>query len=479
MKITFSVLVCCLIWASLNAQIAPLDYANAANWSAHPMKLFDLDIKPSYTRIGADTTQKTTVNFAYPPANADADIFVISPTTLINAGSPAQTVPLNLTQKSAINFAVQLNFSYLGQIGRIYSPYYRQANLATFSLTASQYDLQAAIFDTAATDALAAFKYYMQHNNGGRRVILAGHSQGSIVIAMMLRRMEKDPAQYGMFLKKIFVSVLAGMEGGAYAKKNELVGGWLETIPFCENAPDTACLMAWQTVKEGLPFNSNFPFGNLVGYNPKMVDKGLKFTAFNPAVHNQWGDPLGFGGVPKPVERAIFPKTYIATGASGVPTNWVAYEGMYDARIARPNPSAFAISVEKTSPASDQRHDPIGGATFADLHLYDMYFAAGDVLRLIRQKLDGLTDATTAEQANFSLKIFPNPTDGFAKIEAHNDVEMVEIQVFDVLGRLVLISKHGEINLMDFPDGTYFLKINRGNGRVSVQTIQKLTPFFR
>ncbi|MBL7825467.1 MAG: DUF3089 domain-containing protein [Saprospiraceae bacterium] len=467
MKFNFIILVCGIVWTNIAAQIVPLDYANAANWSAHPMKLFDLEIRPSFTRIGADTSQKMTFNFAYPPANAEADIFVISPTTLINAGSPARTVALNFTQKSAINLAVQLNFSYLGQIGRIYAPYYRQANLATFSLPASEQELQAAIFDTAATDAFAAFKYYMQHDNGGRRVILAGHSQGALVAAMMLRKMESDPGQYGSFLDKIFVSVLAGMEGGAYAEKNELTGGWLESIPFCEHATDTACLMAWQTVKEGLPFNSNFPPGNLVSYNPKMEEKGLLFSAFNPIVHDQWGDPLGFSEIQKPVERAIFPKIYIATGASGVTTDWVAYEGMYDARITHPNPLAYAVSVENTSPASDQRHDPIATAVFADLHLYDMYFVAGDVLRLVRQKLDGASQVKTPSSTGFSLKIIPNPTDGMAKIEAPEGVEVGEIQVFDTFGRLVLVSKNGEIDLTNYPEGMYFLNMKTGKGLIS------------
>jgi pimeloyl-ACP methyl ester carboxylesterase len=467
MKTVFVTLVCCLLGASLDAQIAPLDYANAANWSAHPMKLFDLNIKPSYTLIGADTSQKTNFNFAYPPANAEADIFVISPTTLISAGGAARTIPLDFTQKSAINFSIQLNFSFLGQIGRIYAPYYRQANLATFSLPASQYELQAAIFDTAASDALAAFKYYMQHDNGGRRVILAGHSQGALVAAMMLRRMEKAPAQYGTYLEKIFISMLAGMEGGAYAQKTELTGGWLETIPFCENAPDTACLMAWQTVKDGLPFNSNFPPGNLVGYNHKMTDKDLKFSAFNPDFHDQWGDPLGFSDTQKPVERAIFPKIYIATGAAGVTTDWVAYEGMYDARIAHPNPSAYAIAVEKTSPAGDQRHDPIGDAVFADLHLYDMYFAAGDVLRLVRQKLDGISPVKTLAGATASLKISPNPTQGLIKIETPENIEIQSVRVFDARGKIVLVSETGEIDLSEFPTGMYFLQAETKTGRIS------------
>lgn len=457
-------LFCCCFWAAQSfAQIAPLNFSDPSNWSAHPMKLFDLAIKPSYTIIGADTTQRTQVNFVYPPINAPADIFVVSPTTLISAGNLPRTTPLDFVQKSAINFAIQLNFSYLGQIGRIYAPYYRQANLATFSMPLNQENTQAAIFDTAATDALAAFKYYMDHNNGGRRVILAGHSQGALVIAMMLRRMEKDPAQYGTYMDQIFLSVLAGMEGGAYSLKNNLSGGWLETIPFCENAADTACLMAWQTVKEGLLFNSNIPFGNNIPFNESMEGKGLKFKAFDPNNYHQWGDPLGFSEQQKPVERAIFPKIYIATGATGINSDWVAYDGMYEARILKPNASTYAISVEKTSNASDQRHDPIAGALFADLHLYDMYFEAGDVLRLIKQKLAGVSSTPENVQADLSTILFPNP--GATYLQVKGNSAYAEYSIFNLQGQLLWSGDFdNNIDIQGLIPGLYFLVLKNKAG---------------
>ncbi len=455
------------------AQITPLNYTNAANWSAHPMKLFDLEIKPSYTLIGADTTDKTLVPFAYPPTNAEADIFVVSPTTLINSGGQAGTTPLDFVQKSAINLAVQLNYSYLGQIGRIYSPYYRQANLPTFTLPLSQQVSQAAIFDTATTDVLAAFEYYMANNNSGRRVILAGHSQGALVLAMMIRRMEANPTQYADLLNRVFLAVLSGMEGGAYALQNTETGGWLGTFPFCQNAPDTACIMAWQTVKEGLLFLSNTPFGNTVAVNGSMVDKTLKFSAYNPFIHEQTGDPLGYSDSPKPIDLAIFPKVYIATGASNVSTDWVAYDGMYDARIVSPNTSAYALAVEKTSPASDERHDPIAGAVIADLHLYDVYFLAGDVLRLIRQKLDGVSSIQPDLQPQAGIVISPNPSNGsFRLIFSGNQRPRFPLTVTltDVTGRVltsqIFDNEEDAVDVGHLPKGLLIVRAGDYVGKV-------------
>jgi glucose/arabinose dehydrogenase len=74
-----------------------------------------------------------------------------------------------------------------------------------------------------------------------------------------------------------------------------------------------------------------------------------------------------------------------------------------------------------------------------------------------------------------SFRIFPNPTDGFAKIEAPASFEIGEIRVFDAFGRLVLVSKNAEIDLADYPEGIYFLKISGKNGPVTGQTIQKVT----
>lgn len=447
---------------ALPAQIAPLDYTSAANWAAHPMKLFDLPIKPSYTLIAPDTMQKTVVNVPYPPVNASVDVFAVSPTTLINAGSPAATIPLNVTQKSALNFAVQLNFGHFGRFGRIHAPYYRQSNLATFTLPVAQAALQAAIFDTAATDVLAAFEHYMEFDNKGKKVLLLGHSQGTLLLEMMLRRMESNPSKYSSYLEKIVAAVAAGAEGGAYVAQNQVTGGWLENVPFCQYPADTTCVMTWMTVKSGLVFLSSTPLGNFIPVNSDMISRNLKYEAFNPGQQRQWGDPLGYTNTPQKVGLSMFPKIYIASGASGVTTDWVAYEQFYTAQVVQPNASAWAISVEHPVSGDDKRHDPVGNSMFADLHLYDMYILAGAVFEGIENKIKNGVSATKPEFGETNLLVYPNPVHDALVLP--KGVE--HVRVFDLRGRMFLeqeAADAGSLPLARLPAGVYILEMAVAN----------------
>ena len=68
----------------------------------------------------------------------------------------------------------------------LYEPYYRQRNLCALSgldhrgFMEYQYGVQ-------RTDVYAALDYYFAHYNQGRPFILAGYSQGSMMIKIALR----------------------------------------------------------------------------------------------------------------------------------------------------------------------------------------------------------------------------------------------------------------------------------------------------
>lgn len=444
-----------------HAQVSPLDYSNVANWSAHPDKLFDLAINPSLTLISKDTLTKTKINYTYPPANAKADIFVVSPTTLINSGSPPSTVPLNVVQKSAINLSIQLGFSQYGRLGRIYAPYYRQANLALFSMPLADQNLQAAILDTACSDVLAAFIYYVDHNNTGKKIICVGHSQGAIILSMMIQRMESNPAQYSKYLKKIFCSVQIGMEGANYVKMGILAGGWNQTFPYCNSDKDTNCILSWMTVKDGLLFLSSTPFGNYVPQNAACIPLNLKYQAFNSSLHEASGYSFSYSNNPKPVTRSIFPTAYIASGAGGVTTEWVAFDQFYQARIAKPNSSAWGIAVEHTPIAGDYRFDPIASVIYYDLHLYDQYIIIEDVIQLLQKKLD--LPSALNDVSNSKIKIYPNPAENWINIDAN---EMNILNIYTLEGKLInSYYLNDDLNSLDIsflPSSIYILSFDNG-----------------
>lgn len=68
-----------------------------------------------------------------------------------------------------------------------YSPYYRQCSLQTFT---SDSTIQARL-PVARDDVKRAFKYYLKHHNSGRPFVLAGYSQGAMIMLDLMREMDE------------------------------------------------------------------------------------------------------------------------------------------------------------------------------------------------------------------------------------------------------------------------------------------------
>lgn len=69
-----------------------------------------------------------------------------------------------------------------------YSPYYRQCTMETFADTALIVDRM----PVAMGDVRQAFRYYLEHLNGGRPFILAGFSQGGLAVVELLKAMDDE-----------------------------------------------------------------------------------------------------------------------------------------------------------------------------------------------------------------------------------------------------------------------------------------------
>ena len=73
----------------------------------------------------------------------------------------------------------QLNF---------YSPYYRQCSLQSFA----NKDSISVRFPIALGDVRRSFDYYLKHKNNGRPFILAGFSQGAIIMLELMKEMDEN-----------------------------------------------------------------------------------------------------------------------------------------------------------------------------------------------------------------------------------------------------------------------------------------------
>ena len=147
------------------------DYSESANWLALPSST---------------------------AARKKVDVFYLSDTTYQkpNANSP-NIGPINdpAMQKGAKS-AFSRTATAFDTVADIYAPYNRQvdAMYKKSLLIAEQNKLEDGI---PTSDAMSAFDYYIKHYNKGRPYILAGHSQGSNLLANILSEyMKKNPKVY-------------------------------------------------------------------------------------------------------------------------------------------------------------------------------------------------------------------------------------------------------------------------------------------
>ena len=204
----------------------PPDYADPGNWAASPFAPDEADRTP-----GTEMTDRQ--------ATAPADVFYLHPTIYRKAVAGNDLWNANLADEElnqAVDESAMRNHaSIFNAAGRVFAPRYRQANIKVYRSEGRSVSKRA--LDTAYTDALAAFDYYLEHWNNGRPIVIASHSQGTThAKRLMADRFDGKPLR-----QQLVAAYLVGMpvSANAYA-----------TIPVCENAAQTGCFVSWRTYRE-------------------------------------------------------------------------------------------------------------------------------------------------------------------------------------------------------------------------------------
>ena len=208
-----------------NNSAAP-DYSNLIYWAAHPDKQDPSDSIAASLK----TSRKAMI----------ADVFFIHPTTYLkNKKHPISMNPsiadpvLNAkTDYSTILYQASVfNGSCL-----VYAPRYRQAHIAAFFMK----DTMAAktAFELAYLDIKTAFEYYIQHHHNGRPIIIAAHSQGTLLAGRLLKEFfENKPLS-----KQLVVAYLWGMP---------IPPDFFTQLSLCKDSAQTGCFAGWRLFKKG------------------------------------------------------------------------------------------------------------------------------------------------------------------------------------------------------------------------------------
>ena len=165
-------------------------------------------------------------------------MFYVYPTLLIDSKDQRWNINVqdSAHRKEVLDYAVKFQASAWVESGRMYVPYYQQAHIRSYdSLENGGRD--ALLF--AYADIKAAFEYYLKNYNHGRGIILAGHSQGSTHINLLL----KDFFDGKALQKQLVVAYIPGIG----IPSNEF-----NTIPFLINAKEIGGFVTWNTFKKKL-----------------------------------------------------------------------------------------------------------------------------------------------------------------------------------------------------------------------------------
>ena len=117
----------------------------------------------------------------------DTDVFFVYPTLFTDKKDPAWNADIHREdlRENVINQSVKYQASAFAAAGNLYVPFYRQSH---YKIYVSPHNKEEEKSRTLAySDVKAAFQYYLEHYNNGRPIIIASHSQGSIMCGMLLQ----------------------------------------------------------------------------------------------------------------------------------------------------------------------------------------------------------------------------------------------------------------------------------------------------
>ncbi len=258
------------------------DYSNLNYWAAHPWKWDPSDSVPEPLR--------------HEPRDSAVDVFFLHPTTYTskrrmkdqNAG-----IDDDFTNAKTDYSTILYQASVFNQHCRVFAPRYRQAHISSFFMKDSEKVNKA--FELAYDDLRTAFLYYLQTWNKGRPVIIASHSQGSLMAEKLLKEFFEDKP-----LKNKLVA--AYIIGWPVSKE------YFTSLKMCEDSLQTGCICSWRTFREGyVPFYLKKEKENSYVTNPLTWTTGNEYAS----------KELNRGSVLVKFNK-VYPKTTAAHASNGL-----------------------------------------------------------------------------------------------------------------------------------------------------------------
>jgi len=175
-----------------------------------------------------------------------ADVFYLHPTTWYTSASWNAPVLHPITAFLSDEAIGPQQANAFNILGRVFAPRYRQMSAGGFmQQELLEHPNSKAAIEVAYQDVKAAFEYYLAHHWDGKRgIVLAGHSQGSILCEKLLLEFFQHKPLHEYL-------VAAYLPGWTLSKKRYDVNDQKHQVTVCEHPESTGCVLSWRTFSRG------------------------------------------------------------------------------------------------------------------------------------------------------------------------------------------------------------------------------------
>jgi len=320
----------------------------------------------SLTATVVQTDGETSVETAKRDRKAPIDCFYVYPTV---SEQPTENANLAIEpQETQIAIDQASRFS---EDCKVYAPMYPQITLA--ALNSGKTSPEASL--KAYLGVRSAFVEYLEKYNHGRGFVLIGHSQGSLMLESLIEEMiDTNP----LLRQQLVSAVLLG--GNVLVPEGQVVGGTFKTVPACEAATETHCVIAYSSFLKEPPEGAYFGRADspLLGSTPPP---GMQVLCVNPTLLEQNGaagplEPYA-STTPFPGQLGYFTQT--PTGS----TPWVTSPGEYTAQCHNENGASWLQINPVGTPVDPPEYVAESLGPDWGLHLYDVALAYGNLVKTV------------------------------------------------------------------------------------------------
>ena len=354
-----------------------VDYADPASWLCRPARSTDVCGRSNQDATVLRADGSTSLERFHADPSAPIDCFYVYPTVSTDPGGNASMA----VEKQEVA-VVNQQFARFASVCRPYAPLYRQVTLAALHAAMRGQPMQV---DRALpyADVKAAWDYYLAHDNHGRGVVLIGHSQGSLVLAELVKReIDGKPIQ-----RRIVSVILAGYR--LQVPVGQDVGGEFKSIPLCRSAGQVGCVITFASFRADSPPPADAKiFGVSAG-------PGLEAACVNPAALAGGSGPLHayLSSGAEMVTASGLPPGPWTNPPKPIPTPFVEVPGLLSAECRHDNAHHYLAITLHPTPGGARTNIitgdvVIGGQVLKDwgLHRIDLNLAMGNLIDIVREQ---------------------------------------------------------------------------------------------